>query len=587
MKLRSKFHSLQYKLVGMIVAIVVFPLLAESVIAYIINAGYLMKQLQESKENAVGNMSLALDHVFYGISDATLEMFQQEDIYVFLTAREGWTEKYAADLLSYTRNHISFNQYIMDLSVLRKSGKALRTSDVYYDLTEEQKKLADEGNGHLVFGGIAAKMSRREDAYVFMRRVRDYNNLANDIGYLQVMISTRIFGDILDDKDNSESINFLLKEGEIMIASRQEMEGHRLEDFFDGKVFLKDDKGSVAGSYMGKSAVLTYAKLDYDNWYLVNCSEPTGFFGSEQLRFTLATLVLVLLFLIIICALLARRFSQIFLKPLITVADSMKRLEECNYSLTIPENGDDEITILARSFNKMSGRIHELLYDVYQFQIREKNAQIKALQAYINPHFLYNTLDTICWMSRMEDAMETSRLTEALSNLLRETIRSEERTTVVEQELEYTKNYLMIQECRYSDQMEFAFEVEPGLENYETVHFALQPLIENAIVHGIEPMGAYGHINIKVYQENNNLVYSVSDDGIGTDVEELNELIKTYDKGQKGMAIAGLNSRIKLCYGEKWGVCFELNGEKGVRAIVIQPLIIYGSRQYAQIDDCG
>lgn len=587
MKLRSKFHSLQYKLVGMIVAIVVFPLLAESVAAYVINAGNLMRQLQESRENAIGNMSVALDHVFYGISDATLEMFQQEDIYFFLTAEDERAEEYAADLLSYTRNHISFNQYIKDLSVLRKNGKALRTSDVYYDLTEEQKGLADEGNGHLVFGGIAAKMSRREDAYVFIRRVRDYNNLANDIGYLQIMVSTKIFRDILDDKDYPESVNFLVKDGKIMISSRQETEGYMLGDIFDGIPDLEDEKGSVTGSYMGQSAVLTYAKLDYDNWYLVNCSEPTGFFGSEQLRFTLATLVIVLFFLIVICALLARRFSQIFLKPLITVADSMKRLEECNYSLTIAENGDDEITILAKSFNKMSKRIHELLYDVYQFQIREKNAQIKALEAYINPHFLYNTLDTICWMSRMEDAMETSRLTEALSNLLRATIRSEERTTVVERELEYTKNYLMIQECRYSDQMDFAFDVEPGLENYETVHFALQPLIENAIVHGIEPMGNYGHIYIRVYRESDNLVYSVSDDGIGTDVGELNELIKIYDKGQKGMAIAGLNSRIKLCYGEKWGVYFEKNGEKGIRAVVVQPLIIYGSRQYAQIDDCG
>lgn len=587
MKLRSKLHSLQYKLVGMIVAIVVFPLLAESVAAYVINAGNLMRQLQESRENAIGNMSVALDHVFYGISDATLEMFQQEDIYFFLTAEDERAEKYAADLLSYTRNHISFNQYIKDLSVLRKNGKALRTSDVYYDLTEEQKGLADEGNGHLVFGGIAAKMSRREDAYVFIRRVRDYNNLANDIGYLQIMVSTKIFRDILDDKDYPESVNFLVKDGKIMISSRQETEGYMLGDIFDGIPDLEDEKGSVTGSYMGQSAVLTYAKLDYDNWYLVNCSEPTGFFGSEQLRFTLATLVIVLFFLIVICALLARRFSQIFLKPLITVADSMKRLEECNYSLTIAENGDDEITILAKSFNKMSKRIHELLYDVYQFQIREKNAQIKALEAYINPHFLYNTLDTICWMSRMEDAMETSRLTEALSNLLRATIRSEERTTVVEQELEYTKNYLMIQECRYSDQMDFVFDVEPGLENYETVHFALQPLIENAIVHGIEPMGNYGHIYIRVYRESDNLVYSVSDDGIGTDVGELNELIKIYDKGQKGMAIDGLNSRIKLCYGEKWGVYFEKNGEKGIRAVVVQPLIIYGSRQYAQIDDCG
>lgn len=165
-------------------------------------------------------------------------------------------------------------------------------------------------------------------------------------------------------------------------------------------------------------------------------------------------------------------------------------MERKHYDLTISEAGNDELQCSPVLQQDVPPAFTELLNDVYLFQLREKDAQIKALQAYINPHFLYNTFDTICWMSRMEDAPETCRLVEALSQLFRSAVETDSRVVSVSKELEYTHNYLMIQECRYSDTIDFQLEVEDGLENCETVNFALQPLIENAIFHGIEPKGA-------------------------------------------------------------------------------------------------
>lgn len=587
MKRKPFFFSLRYKLQCLILLLVALPLIVVSVIAYTTNSRFLTRQIAQSNANASSKTATALESLLENLKNTSLEMFQQSQVYAYLTAKPEEAEALELGLSAFASNHLAYNKYIRELHVLRNDGQSFRSRSAYKDLTSEQKQIVDKADGNLVFVGSATRnYAYSGEAYVFARRIRDVNNLSNTLGYLQLCVPKENFTQLLGNSTAADMQNMLLEDHSVVMASLPEYTGKQLGNIFGDDMELRGASGESTNLLENTRVYVVYYRLSYPNWYLVSCFPVYGSGQSEQqISFLLFTVSLCLV-LIVVSAILARIFSAMVLRPLTVVTDSMKRLEESQYDLTIPEEGNDETTVLARNFNKMSQRIHELLNDVYLFQLREKDAQIKALQAYINPHFLYNTLDTICWMSRMENASETGRLVEALSRLFRAAVQTNGQVISVAQELDYTRSYLMIQECRYSDMIDFRFDVQPGLEDCKTVNFALQPLIENSIFHGIEPKGTPGRILIRACSEEDMLIYRVEDDGTGTDVAELNELLRTYTSGKRGLAIAGLHNRIQLCFGQKYGLHFERNTMGGISAIVTQPLQ-RGELQNDKIDDRG
>lgn len=574
MRKKPVFISLRYKLQCIILFLVALPLVVVAGTAYMFNAQALSERIMQSNANAASKTATALEYMMEDMMNNSLELFQQSAVYSYLTADHKTASGEASSNLSaFLTNHLAYDRYISEIHVLREDGLYFRSGSFYADLNEAQQRAADESNGHLTFVGLAERgYFSTKEAYVFARRVRDVNDLSRTLGYVQLCVPVTNFVQTLDSSGVKQLENMLVADGKVIIASEADRAGQGIQELFGAELRLDGAEGSQQVELDGTTMQLTYYRLNYPEWYLISCSPLQGMAQREQQFSFLMMLLALCAVLFVMSAILARLFSAMILRPLTTVTNSMKKLEENNYSLTIPEKGNDETAVLARSFNKMSTRIHELLNDVYLFQLREKDAQIKALQAYINPHFLYNTLDTICWMSRMEDAPETCRLVEALSQLFRVSVQTDSRVTSVEKELEYTRNYLMIQECRYSDSIDFKIEVEPGLETCETVHFALQPLIENAIFHGVEPKGEPGTITVRVYGEADRLVYCVTDDGVGGDADEISYLVQTYSGGKRGLATAGLHNRIQLCFGTEYGLHFEPNEFGGLTATVMQPL---------------
>lgn len=572
-KSKKKFVSLRFKMQRSIVQIVALPLVVLVVAAYLFNARMLSDQIEQSNVVAVNKTALAVESLIDSLKNDSLSLYPQSSVYGYLNADAAAAPgDPTIQLGSYLSGWMPYNNYITELHLIRMDGQSFHYGAAYIDLTDAQKEQCTARNGRLTFVGNArSPYSRTEGAYIFARTVKDMNNLSRTLGYLQMIVPKAAFTKLLDSGDGGKTRNLLVQGDTVIIASDAAYTGHTLEELFGTESWSQQEEVQKR-SLQGEEVLTLIHPLDYADWYLVSCMPVVGIGRQQQLVSLVILMVSICVVLLIVCTILGHGVSNMVLRPLTTVADSMKDLEKKNYDLTIPEEGNDETTILAHSFNKMSARIHELLNDVYLFQLREKEAQIKALQAYINPHFLYNTFDTICWMSRMEGAEETGRLVEALSRLLRATIQVEKRVGTVSDELEYTHSYLMIQECRYSDRIDFQLDTEPGLENCETVNFVLQPLIENAIVHGIEPKADVGQICIHIFSREDRLIFTVMDDGTSGDAEEISELIRTYKGGKRGMAIAGLHNRIQLCYGPEYGLHFENNASGGLIATVTQPL---------------
>lgn len=272
--------------------------------------------------------------------------------------------------------------------------------------------------------------------------------------------------------------------------------------------------------------------------------------GNETILATTFAIVLVCLFLVIISGVL---FSLTFTKRIASLNDSISEVSQGNFDKIIHSEYTDEIGILTNRFGEMTSKIDELIQNVYKSQIIQQKAELKALQAQIKPHFLYNTLQAVNWNAITHGDLETSRIVVNLSNFYRLILNRGEDDISVEDELMIVKCYINIEENVYHN-FKVNYEIDKSLYPYKIIPLLLQPLVENAIKHGIRESDVKsGEIRITVKQQDNDLLFSVSDNGRG--ITEPDEMILNHSS--HGYGLKNVNARIKLRFGEMYGISVE------------------------------
>ena len=221
----------------------------------------------------------------------------------------------------------------------------------------------------------------------------------------------------------------------------------------------------------------------------------------------------------------------------------------------------------------MAERLEYLYNEVYMGELRLKQSRLEALQSQLNPHFLYNTLDTIYWMSKMGDSENTSIMVSNLSKMMRMTLEPAGNTNLVSlgYELEHLTCYISIQQIRYGNKIRFSITCDNNLKTLSVLRLLLQPLVENALVHGL-PHSTNGVVSIRIYKKETVLIYDVANNGIPADINEMQKLIHSKPVHTRGLAIYNINERIRLKYGNTYGLTCFLDGSFTVFRIT-QPLI--------------
>ncbi|MGO4271496.1 sensor histidine kinase, partial [Paenibacillus sp. TAF58] len=262
-------------------------------------------------------------------------------------------------------------------------------------------------------------------------------------------------------------------------------------------------------------------------------------------------------------------------KPIKQLEVHMKQVEKGNFDIRVDVEGANEISKLSRTFNLMISKIKELMNQTLQDQEVKRISELKALQAQIQPHFLYNTLDSIIWMAEMGKVDEVVTMTSALSKLLRSSISKGEELIPIAVELEHIQNYLTIQNIRYRNKFTYTVEVEPDILSYQILKIILQPLVENAIYHGMKHLPERGHIRITGRKIEGDIELRVMDNGVGMSEEKLKTLmLKTgQTESGKGFGLHNVNHRIQLYFGERYGLQFESELEEGTTVTVRIPAI--------------
>jgi len=432
--------------------------------------------------------------------------------------------------------------------------------------------------------------------------LRDFDSL-DEIGFLMVNFREQILREAYEKLVLQQGSYGLIidRQGYIVSHNNSDYVGTRLDDQTMQNILNagNNNSNSLYIDHMGESHLVISETSMVTGWKLVNFIPMRAITMEVEGIRQFSTILMVLS--VIFAFGIAMVLSGSILNPLTELTTAMKKVGEGDFSVRVTLRRQDEIGEFGMNFNKMTTEINTLISKVYQAEIVKKELEYKALQAQINPHFLYNTLDSINWIAKRNNINEISTMVIALGDLMRISINKDKDFITIGEEMKYIEDYLTIQKIRYRDKFSVDINVEPEILNKRIPKLVVQPVVENAIVHGIEKKIGKGILVIYGNINNGFLYFKVIDDGIGMIDTELrclqNKLNTTnsettdtidnangieqanisdsssYLKGHTGMGIINVNSRIKMLYGHQYGLSIDSKKDFGTEVTITMPAL--------------
>jgi len=335
-----------------------------------------------------------------------------------------------------------------------------------------------------------------------------------------------------------------------------------------------------------ETVMVSYDTLTVNDWLVVNVMPYSYLMESTVHKgvITLGTAMMCIIVSLIISLMVTESISS----PVRRLIYTMQKVGRGDLDAKIEgdlKDTNDEHALLAAGFNDMTSKLKKLIDDVYRSQLKEKEleflkkeAELNALQQQINPHFLYNTLEAIYWTAQLKGDDEISEMVTALGNFFRTSINKGLEYITIEDEIKNVQNYVYLQKIRFNDRFWVKWEIDDEIIKYKTIKLILQPIIENAIIHGIENMERGGLIIIKAFKYEDNIIFEVEDNGVGMSDEEVEKLERYVDSQEKdtrgSIGVKNVNQRIKLYFGEKYGIKINSELNKGTKVSLTIPAFL-------------
>ncbi|WP_059050528.1 cache domain-containing sensor histidine kinase [Paenibacillus senegalimassiliensis] len=431
----------------------------------------------------------------------------------------------------------------------------------FEDLTKQSwygAMKAAEGRPVWVGPGENGSASTGKPVLIQARLIKDYYSL-EDIGALVIDVKPDILDQVFWDAAT-------LKQGDILLVNKQ---GNIVFDKSGTHIgertnfpFLQDEgsggKGYYTDKYQGEKSLITYLPSHNKDWYLVAIT-PSKLIASESLSIRNIAIVLVLVSLIS-AFLFDRFFVRRLVRSIISAVNGMKRVQQGIFvPITSAVRSEDETDLLTDGFNRMSTQITELIQQVQTEQARKKEVELQALVAQINPHFIYNSLESINSMAVLQGNRDISKMVISLGKLLRISISENQQLIPLSMEMEHVRHYLDIQKFRFEDKFSYHIEVPESLRYYLTQKLIVQPIVENALYHAIEQMEANGTISIIATEDERDILIDVKDSGPGFDPDTLLHLwskdwgtLKKYR--ENGVGLKNVHERLRIRFGGHYGI---------------------------------
>ncbi|WP_410496892.1 sensor histidine kinase [Cellulosilyticum sp. ST5] len=396
-------------------------------------------------------------------------------------------------------------------------------------------------------------------------------------GLIILQINRQRLKDVYNDLSTEfmQSINILSKDNKWIIGTEEdwynEKENEWISNQADNWGYRIDKK---------EQRLLAFMNIEGTEWKIVAEGSLNQLVNEEMGHFRFL-FIIVMTFTILLLSIFSILMAMDILSPINRLVHSIKKVEEENVHQEVIVDREDELGYLSKCFNKMSKEIDNLLNRVYKEELTRREAELKALQAQINPHFLFNTLESINWMAQLNNVPEIRDMVTSLGALIEASIGKGSPMVPLSKELKYIDSYLLIMKNRYGERLSYESDIDTSLLGQEVPKLILQPLIENAIYHGIDKMRKKGTIKLTIRREDETIYIEIMDNGKGMlpeEVEDLNQKFKEdrddYILGdnRKSIGLANVNGRVKLFFGKDYGLQIESEYETYTKMKLYLPI---------------
>ncbi len=373
-------------------------------------------------------------------------------------------------------------------------------------------------------------------------------------------------------------VYLIASDGEILYHPRiQLIDSGRMKE--NNKIASGYKDGIHREVFEGKSRIITVKSVGYTGWKIVGVT-PKSVVSLNTIKtrlFIVFMITLILFILVLINSYISSRITN----PIKELEKSVGILEEGDLETAVSIGGSYEIQHLGNSIKNMAIQIRVLMDDIVTEHEAKRKQEFDTLQSQINPHFLYNTLDIIVWMIENEQKNEAVKAVTALARFFRISLSKGKSIITVRDELEHVRSYLMIQHMRFKNKFSYEIQAEEECMELTSLKLILQPLVENAIYHGMEFMDGEGEIQLSVMRKGEDLIFRVSDNGLGMTEDQVQSLFSdevhvTSTKGS-GIGVKNVNERIKLYFGERYGLTIDSEPDEGTTITILLPAVPYDS----------
>lgn len=594
------FWDIRKQLFLLFIAVSIIPVVIVSFISYNSYTTLVSNQVSKLASETIDNTTERIGGIIRNIDRITLsfQQFSAQPGSVTVADRlsqlnnksdPSYYDLFVArrEMMFFLDNLMLSNEYIKGIYMFLPDGHNITYSSGYdlvvgYDPTQDewfQETLARKGGLYISEVGKKDFIINNSGSITFSRALYDPDT-REMLGMLLLDCDISIFDELDQDIVPGITSIFLVDHhGEILYENSLRQIGESLSDSLLELVRLDTD-GHLQEEQDGLLTVMR--PFSGYNWRIlatIDIQELYKQYGiSEKLILNIAfTCGIIFLILSVV-------LSQMFTKPIIELAHTMRRSK--THPLTLANkhlDRKDEIGILYKEYNKMVQDLEEYIRESYQNKLMTLDSQMKALEAQINSHFLYNTLESINSIAEIEEVESISIMTKALGDMFRYSIKTESELVLLSEELTHVKNYMAIQKVRYEDKIQFETRIDEDLLDKRILKLILQPVVENAIYHGIERSSKGGTIRLSAYQEDNLIIFEVHDNGVGMSQEQLLEIQTLLDepiefkelgqRNKRGIGLKNIHSRIMLYYGTDCGISIHSKKDFGTTVTIIVPNI--------------
>ena len=552
--------KIQHRLIGTFLIVSVLPLFFLGYYAYHLYSESISDKLSKSTFQALTlvniNLLAELQNYQYLIGSISTNEFVQENLPNGNAEQKDHENAKEAAMDAIFRT--IFPSHAVNVSIFDKNHK------LFYELGFETinnqalDKAMRDVDANAPYDGLTyVKTIRSYDTIALGRKIHAVNDSSIPIGYAFVFISGDLFSDkILANVDLGTGSKLMImgRDGTVLSANDKKIPVGT--PYIDPELInqIKQHQGQGSQSFSGQvnnaGQQISYIYNEQIGWYLISMM-PFSYINSETSKITISMTVIIVL-IVICCIVIISVMNNSIVRPIKKIITFSNQISNGKLSNRIQDENEDEMGVLSRKINSMVGEIEHLMHNQKLDQKRKRELELQMLQSQINPHFLFNTLNTLRWLSIINQVPVLSNGISSLSELLRSTILDRNEEITIEQELHNLSNYFEIQKIRYADSFQVEYAIDDELRQCLIPKLILQPVAENAIIHGLSEHGRSIKITIKVQQRDQFIDIEITDNGKGFDTTTS----KSSDNNKKlsGIGITNVDERIKLYYGEEYGL---------------------------------